>query len=765
MAWSHHLRADKLRVKLGLPKARRTRRPQAPRPSVELLEDRTVPSSSVVGHHVPLSAPEMLAHKLHAGDADVGRHAPHKALSAPETLADELHAGDADKTADAALVKAMLGGARALGPMTVALPLTMTDTPGATVEMGSGSKLTDSAKLTGGVSPTGDLTFTLYGPDGTVVDTETVPSISGDGSYTTPAGFVPLGAGTYEWVVAYSGDKYNPPITSVKGAGPEVVSLAGPTVATNSGGNAAFTGAVLTDTATLSGGDHPTGTITFTLMGPTGAGVCSQTIAVTGDGVYTTPTGFMPTKTGTYQWDVHYSGDRNNAGGSDMNNRKGQVQVTPPPLSTISGTAYADRTGNGFSSDDTPTSGAVIYLYKRLSDVGTGQDYLAKTTTDSNGRYTFSVPAGKYYVQETVPYGYVQTGGGPDSRQGTYYAITSRAGLSYPNNNFDTYQSPTGTITDVSYTVTTPSGTHRTVTYLGGNAQPGDTVTATFTVPTGGPTEQITLVSYTATGPSFTSGNAAQQRIFDEATGFFAPGKTYSITVQIPLGFFQIDFVHGAAISMFIPDSAGPNQWNITYHGQHRFIDGNNGGATPTVTPDVHANDFGTAGFWNTGTGGQTLIDQLNGGGHSTALGDWLAANFQHLFGSLADGTNTPEKNLAGLTDSQVGAYFQTLYSANRDYAQIMAAALAAYATDTSLAGGTFAKTFNFNTSTDGTGLDSWDVGSTGSVLGVANNSSQTILNILHGVDQLASSSAQLKTNLAALNALFTGINAKGGIS
>ena len=47
----------------------------------------------------------------------------------------------------------------------------------------------------------------------------------------------------------------------------------------------------------------------------------TETVAVSGNGTYTTPTGFtLPTTgtvTGTYQWDATYSGDGNNNTASD----------------------------------------------------------------------------------------------------------------------------------------------------------------------------------------------------------------------------------------------------------------------------------------------------------------------------------------------------------------------------------------------------------------------------------------------------------------
>ena len=71
----------------------------------------------------------------------------------------------------------------------------------------------DTAALSGGSSPTGTITFNLYGPSatascsGTPVDTETA-AVSGNGDYTTPS-FTPAQAGTYWWTASYGGDAGN----------------------------------------------------------------------------------------------------------------------------------------------------------------------------------------------------------------------------------------------------------------------------------------------------------------------------------------------------------------------------------------------------------------------------------------------------------------------------------------------------------------------------------------------------------------------------
>ena len=82
-------------------------------------------------------------------------------------------------------------------------------TAGGTIIVGSGSKLTDTAVLSGGYNPTGTITFTLHSPANVVVDTETV-TVNGNGTYTTADRLrCPPRTGTYVWSATYSGDTNN----------------------------------------------------------------------------------------------------------------------------------------------------------------------------------------------------------------------------------------------------------------------------------------------------------------------------------------------------------------------------------------------------------------------------------------------------------------------------------------------------------------------------------------------------------------------------
>jgi hypothetical protein len=80
-----------------------------------------------------------------------------------------------------------------------------------------------------GYNHTGTLTFTLYSPSNTVVGKQTVQVVSGTETYSTSTAdtgsFQATAAGTYQWVVSYSGDASNNGFTSAQGDEPSTVTL------------------------------------------------------------------------------------------------------------------------------------------------------------------------------------------------------------------------------------------------------------------------------------------------------------------------------------------------------------------------------------------------------------------------------------------------------------------------------------------------------------------------------------------------------------
>ncbi|MEU8074374.1 hypothetical protein AB0B31_02920 [Catellatospora citrea] len=184
-----------------------------------------------------------------------------------------------------------------------------------------GTAVTDIATLAGGFRPTGTITFFVYGPGDTGCEEELDTSsrtVVTNASYESDP-FTPTVPGTYRWRAEYSGDANNAPVTTACNEANESVVVRAvpvtPTLVTDASRDT-FVGKQVFDTATLSGGTDPTGTITFTLYGP-GDATCSRTpvftstITINGNGAYESER-FRPSQPGTYQWVAAYSGDSDN---------------------------------------------------------------------------------------------------------------------------------------------------------------------------------------------------------------------------------------------------------------------------------------------------------------------------------------------------------------------------------------------------------------------------------------------------------------------
>jgi hypothetical protein len=217
---------------------------------------------------------------------------------------------------------------------------TITTVASATVP--AGGTISDTGVLAGGSSPTGTITFTVFGPNnatctGTPLGTSTVTVNSGNGTYLSGP-FTTTGPGTYNFVVTYSGDANNAAATSACGAPGESVTVtnAVPTITTVA---AAPGNGTVSDTGTLAGGLNPTGTITFTVFGPnnatcTGAAMGTSTVTVTGNGTYLS--GPFPTAgAGTYNFVVTYSGDLNNAAAVSACGAPGEAVTLPTPVIAV----------------------------------------------------------------------------------------------------------------------------------------------------------------------------------------------------------------------------------------------------------------------------------------------------------------------------------------------------------------------------------------------------------------------------------------------
>lgn len=226
-----------------------------------------------------------------------------------------------------------------------------------------GTALSDTATVTGTAgSPAGTVIFTLFPPSNTSCSTATgaakpvFTSAAINLTSTTPGistaasgPYMSTAVGTYHWVAAYT------PATSLYKSAvsgctlePVTVSQVSPTIATTASAGGVVPVSV-SNSATVSGGLNPTGSVTFSLYS-------SSTDCTAGtNAVYTSPAealasgkassgSFSVTTAGTYQWVAKYSGDANNKAASSA--------CGDEPVTTTTGGA------GGVQAISTPSTGS-----------------------------------------------------------------------------------------------------------------------------------------------------------------------------------------------------------------------------------------------------------------------------------------------------------------------------------------------------------------------------------------------------------------------
>jgi hypothetical protein len=256
-----------------------------------------------------------------------------------------------------------------------------------------GSSAADQATVSGGYDPTGTVTFNLYTnatASGTPLftDTETL-----SGGTATSASHTTTAAGTCYWVATYNGDANNNGVSSGSAAEPVIVSPASPSINTSQQPAAATVGGSVADQATVSGGDSPTGTVTFNLYNnpnATGTPLFADTESLVSGSA--TSKGYTATAAGTDYWVATYNGNTNNntvTSGSALE----PVTITPvtPSISTSQqpaaatvGSSIADQAtvSGGYS----PTGTVTFDLYNNPN--GTGTPLFADTESLVSGSAT-----------------------------------------------------------------------------------------------------------------------------------------------------------------------------------------------------------------------------------------------------------------------------------------------------------------------------------------------------------------------------------------
>jgi hypothetical protein len=126
--------------------------------------------------------------------------------------------------------------------------------------------------------------------------------------------------------------------------------------------------------------------------------------------------------------------------------------------------------------------------------------------------------------------------------------------------------------------------------------------------------------------------------------------------------------------------------------------------------------------------------------------------------------------DLAGKGNAYVAALFQAdfVMKGVKLDAQVLAAALAVYATNATLDPTQVAASYGFVVSGDGVGAATWNVGSAGDAFGVANNTTMTVMDLLLATDDQAINGLLYNGNAAKrneANAVYSALNQAGSIS
>src|SRR5207245_228284 len=168
-------------------------------------------------------------------------------------------------------------------------------TTSATATATAGGTIQDTATLSGGTSPTGTISFSIYGPNDTTCGGSATSAgsatVSGNGSYSSSA-LTENVAGTYRWIASYSADANNNAVaTTCNEAGEtSTVTKAAPAMTTSSTGTQAARG-TFPHSAPYGLPICPTGTISFSIYGPNdttcgGSATSAGSATVSGNGSY-----------------------------------------------------------------------------------------------------------------------------------------------------------------------------------------------------------------------------------------------------------------------------------------------------------------------------------------------------------------------------------------------------------------------------------------------------------------------------------------------
>jgi hypothetical protein len=407
-----------------------------------------------------------------------------------------------------------------------------------------------SAVLASGVTPTGTITFRVFGPaddapttcsGGTVVGTATV---TGNNTYHPSGGFTPVtGAGNYWWTATYGGDTSNPSVSTPCGPGMSETTVAAVQPSLSLSAPAAGTlGTQIPGTslaAVLSGGFAPVGPIFFWAYGPAATAPTScdnwqlvGTANVSGNGTYHpngdfSPDGsFTPARgAGHYWWYAVYAGDSSNGwaastcgAGMTMTTVAAlptAVAVSAPATGTAGSAIATSDVTAALSGGSSPSGTITLKVFGPQSaapaDCSTGGTVLATATVHDNGAFH---PSAAFTPSAAGSYWWYAGYSGDSANAGS----ASACGASITHTTVATV-APALALTAPSTGATGTAISAVAALALSGGTAPGGTITFTVFGPQASPPSDCSGGTPAGTATVTGSGNYPSARFVPAAAG------------------------------------------------------------------------------------------------------------------------------------------------------------------------------------------------------------------------------------------------------
>ncbi len=250
-----------------------------------------------------------------------------------------------------------------------------------------GTVLSDTATLSGGINPTGNVTFKLFAPsDATCSATPTYTDVDATAPYATNPGFISNAPGVWHWTADYAGDVNNNATSSPCTAEPVTVTALGH---------------IIVDKVTNPAADPQSFAFTTTGAGYTGFSLTDA--AVPSDQTLSAGT-YSVLETAVSGWDM--------TGASCVSSN--QDIETPANISlqageTVTCTFTNTKKGHLIVQKTTAPANDLTVFSIITSGTGTITGSASSTVTDAIDK-DYEVTPGTYSVAETVPAGWNKTG-------------------------------------------------------------------------------------------------------------------------------------------------------------------------------------------------------------------------------------------------------------------------------------------------------------------------------------------------------------------